>query len=139
MAAKSMSKLADLMFGLELQNLLTMVDSPIASICAHPGYSITNIKHSTPLYIRVLDALPQPFLAQSAAQGALPTLFAATAPAAQAGGFYGLDGFLETKGYPSPVEIPARAQDRTVAQQLWKESERLTGVSFPVLSDAGSP
>jgi hypothetical protein len=52
MAAKSMSKLADLMFGLELQNLLTMVDSPIASICAHPGYSITNIKNSTPLYIR---------------------------------------------------------------------------------------
>jgi NAD(P)-dependent dehydrogenase (short-subunit alcohol dehydrogenase family) len=72
--AYAMSKLADLMFGLELQNLLTMGNSPIASICAHPGYSITNIKNSTPLYIRFLDALPQPFLAQSAAQGALPTL-----------------------------------------------------------------
>jgi NAD(P)-dependent dehydrogenase (short-subunit alcohol dehydrogenase family) len=128
--AYAMSKLADLMFGLELQNLLTMGNSPIASICAHPGYSITNIKNSTPLYIRFLDALPQPFLAQSAAQGALPTLFAAAAPTAQAGGFYGPDGFLETKGYPAPAKIPARAQDRTVAQQLWKESERLAGVSF---------
>lgn len=135
--AYAMSKLADLMFGLELQNLLTMVDSPIASICAHPGYSITNIKNSTPLYIRFFDALPQPFLAQSAAQGALPTLFAATEPTAQAGGFYGPDGFLETKGYPALVKVPARAQDRTVAQQLWKESERLTGVSFPILSEAG--
>jgi NAD(P)-dependent dehydrogenase (short-subunit alcohol dehydrogenase family) len=128
--AYAMSKLADLMFGLELQNLLTMVNSPIASICAHPGYSITNIKNSTPLYIRFLDALPRPFLAQSAAQGALPTLFAAAAPIAQTGGFYGPDGFLETKGYPAPAKIPARAQDRAVAQQLWKEAERLTGVSF---------
>ena len=128
--AYAMSKLADLMFSLELQNLLTTVNSPIASICAHPGYSITNIKNSTPFYIRFLGALPQPFLAQSAAQGALPTLFAAAAPAAQAGGFYGPDGFLETKGYPAPARIPARAKDRTVAQQLWKESERLTGVSF---------
>jgi hypothetical protein len=51
--------LSDLMFSPELQNLLTMVDSPIASICAHSGYSITNIKNSTPLYIRFLDALPQ--------------------------------------------------------------------------------
>jgi len=130
--AYAMSKLADLMFGLELQNRLTMVNSPIASICAHPGYSITNIKNSTPLYIRFFDALPQPFLAQSAAQGALPTLFAATALTAQAGGFYGPDGFLETKGHPAPAKIPARAQDRTVARQLWKESERLTGVSFPI-------
>jgi len=137
--AYAMSKLADLMFGLELQKLLTMVNSPIASICAHPGYSITNIKNSTPLYIRFLDALPQPFLAQNAAQGALPTLFAAAAPTAQAGGFYGPDGFLETKGHPAPAKIPARAQDRAVAQQLWKESERLTGVSFPILSDEGSP
>lgn len=112
-----MSKLADLMFGLEPQNLLTMVDSPIASICAHPGYSITNIKNSTPLYIRFLDALPQPFLAQSAAQGALSTLFAAAAPTAQSGGFYGPDGFLETKGYPAPAKIPARAQDRTVRRR----------------------
>ena len=73
------------------------------------------------------------------AQGALPTLFAATEPTAQAGGFYGPDGFLETKGYPAPAKIPARAQDSSVAQQLWKESERLTGVSFPIASDAGSP
>jgi NAD(P)-dependent dehydrogenase (short-subunit alcohol dehydrogenase family) len=128
--AYAMSKLADLMFGLELQNRLTMIDSPIASICAHPGYSITNIKNSTPPYIRFLDALPRPLLAQSAAQGALPTLLAAAEPTAQAGGFYGPDGFLETKGYPAPAKIPARAQDRTVAEQLWKESERLTGVSF---------
>lgn len=133
--AYAMSKLADLMFGLELQHLLTMVHSPIASICAHPGYSITNIKHSTPLYIRFFDALPQPCLAQSAAQGALPTLFAAAAPTAQAGGFYGPDGFLETKGFPAPAKIPARARDRTVAQQLWKETERLTGVSFAFMSN----
>jgi hypothetical protein len=76
------------------------------------------------------------FLAQ---QLALPKLFADTEPTAQVGGFYGPDGFLETKGYPAPAKIPVRAQDRTVAQQLWKESERLTGVSFPILSDAVSP
>jgi hypothetical protein len=72
-------------------------------------------------------------------QGALPTLFAASEPTAQAGAFYGPDGFLETKGYTALAKVPARAQDRTVAQQLWKESERLTGVSFSILSEAGSP
>jgi hypothetical protein len=67
---------------------------------------------------------------QPAAQGALPTLFAATAPDAKGGGYYGPNGLNETRGFPTAAKIPPQAEDASVAARLWAVSEGLTGVSF---------
>jgi len=70
------------------------------------------------------------FLSQSAADGALPTLFAATSPDAKAAGYYGPDGFGEMKGATAPAVIGKNALDLSVARQLWEVSERLTMVKW---------
>jgi hypothetical protein len=78
----------------------------------------------------------KPLALQDAAHGALPTLFAATSPEAQPGGYYGPSGFQELKGPPVPAKITAAAKDVALAKRLWTESERLTGVTFGALSEA---
>jgi hypothetical protein len=77
----------------------------------------------------------KPFFSQDAAHGALPTLFAATAPEAVPGGFYGPDGMGELKGFPKAVRLAKGALDLVTAKRLWNESERLTGVSFGNLDE----
>ena len=130
------SKLADALFVLELQRRLTAAGSPVIATLAHPGYVITNIQTSGPgkgrALFRVLDAVLGPLASQDAAHGALPTLYAATSPEAQPGGYYGPNGGFELKGYPAAVQIPRRALDAAVAVRLWREAERLTGVEFRV-------
>ena len=71
-----------------------------------------------------------PFLFQPAAQGALPTLYAATSPKAKGGGYYGPDRLSETRGYPAAAKIPPQALDGAVAARLWEVSETLIGVRF---------
>jgi NAD(P)-dependent dehydrogenase (short-subunit alcohol dehydrogenase family) len=134
--AYAQSKLADLIFAQELQRRLTSVGSPVLSTAAHPGYAVTNLQADhVGLGLKVLMAAMKPFLSQDAAHGTLPTLYAAVAAEAVAGGYYGPDGFAELKGYPTAVRVPKNALDRTVAKQLWVESERLTGVKFGALSE----
>jgi NAD(P)-dependent dehydrogenase (short-subunit alcohol dehydrogenase family) len=134
--AYTQSKLADLIFMLELQRRLTAAHSPILSVAAHPGYAVTNLHDSGPgaghSPMKVLLNLLHP-LSQDAHHGALPTLFAALSPTAQPGGYYGPDGFLETKGAPAAAKIVPAAKDQAVASRLWEQSERLTGVTFPCL------
>jgi NAD(P)-dependent dehydrogenase (short-subunit alcohol dehydrogenase family) len=142
--AYSQSKLADLIFQQELQRRLTAIASPILSTGAHPGYAITNLQTSGPgenmsLLLRLGTMILKPLASQDAAHGALPTLFAATAPEAQPGGYYGPSGFQELKGHPVPAKITSAAKDIALAQRLWTESERLTGVTFGALSEAGQP
>lgn len=72
------------------------------------------------------------FLFQPAAQGALPTLYAATAPQATPGAYYGPDKFNETRGYPTLAQLPSQAHDAAVAARLWEVSEQLTSVCFGV-------
>jgi NAD(P)-dependent dehydrogenase (short-subunit alcohol dehydrogenase family) len=134
--AYTQSKLADLVFAVELQRRLTAAHSPILSVAAHPGYAITNLHDSGPgtensLLKSFLNLLHP--LSQDAHQGALPTLFAAVSPTVQPGGYYGPDGFLETKGNPTAAKIVAAAKDQAVAARLWEQSERLTGVTFASL------
>lgn len=74
--------------------------------------------------------LAEPFFSQSAAAGALPTLYAATAPDVAPGGYYGPDGFSEMKGAPRRARLAASVQQPDVAVQLWETSERLAGVRF---------
>ncbi|MDF1502810.1 oxidoreductase [Roseisolibacter sp. H3M3-2] len=127
------SKLACLMFALELARRSAAAGWGVASLAAHPGVSrtdlLTNGAGPTSAAGRVRALLP--FLFQPAAQGALPTLYAATAPGAASGGYYGPHRLSETRGYPTAARIPRQAEDRAVARDLWSVSEALTGVAFP--------
>jgi NAD(P)-dependent dehydrogenase (short-subunit alcohol dehydrogenase family) len=135
--AYAQSKLADLIFSQELHRRLKTAGSPILSTAAHPGYAVTNLQADhLPLGLKMLITTMKPFLSQDAAHGALPTLYAAVATEAVAGGYYGPDGIAELKGYPTAVQVPKSALDGMVARRLWAESERLTGVRFCALADA---
>lgn len=126
------SKIACLMFALELQRRSVAAGWELSSIAAHPGISRTELLHNGPgrgsAHSRVRSLLP--FLFQPAAQGALPLLFAATSPEARAGGYYGPNRLGETRGYPAAAKIPQQALDNAAAGQLWTISEDATGVRF---------
>ncbi|MCA1199248.1 SDR family oxidoreductase [Sphingomonas sp. R647] len=126
------SKIACLMFAFELERRSAVAGWNISSIAAHPGVSRTELLHNGPgrgsVHSRVRSLLP--FLFQPAARGALPLLFAATAPDARAGGYYGPDRLGETRGYPAEAKIPPQALDRAAAEHLWALSETATGVRF---------
>ncbi len=136
--AYAQSKLADLIFQQELQRRLTAIGSPIVSTGAHPGYAVTNLQvtgpgENVPFVMRLGMMILKPLASQDAAHGALPTLFAATAPEATPGGYYGPSGFQELKGYPVPAKITAAARDPALAKRLWAESERLAGIRLDLL------
>lgn len=134
--AYGQSKLADSLFALELHRRLTRAGSPVIVTSAHPGYAITNLQTTGPgngfSAFRIIGAILKPLLSQDAAHGALPTLFAAVAPHAVAGDYYGPDGLFELKGYPKAVLIPSRARDPHDAEQIWSEAEGLTGIVFRI-------
>ncbi|MGN8070991.1 SDR family oxidoreductase [Mucilaginibacter sp. 22184] len=130
--AYSQSKLANLMFALELQRQSEKHGWGITSIAAHPGVSRTNLlitgagRWSVAGIMRTLF----PFLFQPTAQGALPTLYAATSPEAKGGLYYGPNKMMETRGFPAIAKIPAQAKDADVFLKLWKLSEELAKVKF---------
>ncbi|WP_288587181.1 SDR family oxidoreductase [uncultured Methylobacterium sp.] len=133
MAVYSQSKLACLMFALELQRRSDAGGWGLASLAAHPGIARTDLLPNG-AGARSVGGLARSllwFLFQPVAQGALPTLYAAAAPAAKAGGYYGPIRLGETRGAPGPARIPAQALDEAAATRLWEMSERLAGVSFP--------
>jgi NAD(P)-dependent dehydrogenase (short-subunit alcohol dehydrogenase family) len=126
------SKLACLLFAFELQRRSSAAGWGITSIAAHPGISRTDLLTNAPGR-RSVPGLVRTwlwFLFQPAAQGALPTLYAATAPQATPGAYYGPDRFNETRGYPTLAKSPVQARDTAAAARLWKVSEQLTGVRF---------
>lgn len=131
----SQSKLANLIFAFELQRRLNATGSPIVSVGVHPGLVATNLASHMTGIPKMLGSILVPLMGQGAAHGALPTLFAATALDVVPGGYYGPNGFFELKGYPAPAKIPPMAIDTTLAQKLWEETERLTGILFkPIAS-----
>lgn len=132
MAVYSQSKLACLMFALELQRRSEASGWGIAGIAAHPGVSRTDLLHNAPgrWSATGLTRSLLWFLFQPAAQGALPTLFAATSPGAKGGAYYGPDRLGETRGFPAEAKIPPRAQDAAAAARLWHLSEHYTGMGF---------
>jgi NAD(P)-dependent dehydrogenase (short-subunit alcohol dehydrogenase family) len=131
--AYSQSKLAMLMFALELQRRSDAGGWGLMSNAAHPGYARTDLIVNGPgasgLLWQLNKAL-QPFLSNSAAEGALPTLYAATSPEAKPAGYYGPNGFYELKGPPGPAKIMPQAKDLAVAARLWDVSAELTRLSF---------
>ncbi|WP_454858109.1 oxidoreductase [Rhizobium binxianense] len=132
MPVYTQSKLACLMFAFELQRRSEEAGWGITSIAAHPGVSRTDLLHNAPGRHSAQGLLRTFlwFLFQPVAQGALPTLFAATSPNARGGGYYGPNRLGETRGHPTEAQIPKQAMEKHVAHKLWEMSEKLTGVSF---------
>lgn len=130
-AAYGQSKLANLLFTLELQRRLAAAGSSVRAYAAHPGYAATNLQSHTgnPISSMIMTAANR-VVAQSDAQGALPTLFAATQDL-PGGSYVGPDGFHETRGHPMLVGRSAAATDLDTAAALWTASEELTATTFP--------
>ena len=130
-AAYSQSKLANLIFALELDRRLRAAGSTVKSLAAHPGYAATNLQTAAPpAFDRLVMALTNIFMAQSAATGALSLLYAATAPGLDGGSYAGPDGLGEFRGHPHLVTPAHAARDESTAARLWAVSEELTRVRF---------
>jgi NAD(P)-dependent dehydrogenase (short-subunit alcohol dehydrogenase family) len=127
------TKLADLMFALELQRRSEAGRWGIASLAAHPGVSNTDLFVNGPgadsAAARSVREHPENY--QPAAQGALPTLYAATSPDAKGGMYFGPNAADERSGTTGYAKVPPVALDAAVAKRLWETSERLSGVRFP--------
>jgi NAD(P)-dependent dehydrogenase (short-subunit alcohol dehydrogenase family) len=136
MRAYGQSKLANLMFAFELDRRLRAASLPVWSLAAHPGVAATNLFKGShyPAYEKiprlVIGQVISAFL-NSAAQGALPTLYAAASPLAKSGEYYGPTGFREMRGPLGRAHIASQAKDQAVAAALWQRCEELTGLSFP--------
>jgi NAD(P)-dependent dehydrogenase (short-subunit alcohol dehydrogenase family) len=131
--AYAQSKLANLLFAFELDRRLKTAGWPLISVAAHPGYSATNLQLSgPPPHERLVMRVSNKLFAQSAEIGALPLLYAATAPDLRGGSYVGPDGAGEMRGHPVLVQATKRAQDEEAARRLWEISERLTGVAYDI-------
>jgi NAD(P)-dependent dehydrogenase (short-subunit alcohol dehydrogenase family) len=136
--AYGQSKLANLLFALELRRRIDAGGWNLRSMAAHPGYSLTNLQTTGPRegkgesrsYNLSQVLIKRLGLAQSAAAGALPTLFAATSPDARHGGYYGPKR-LQLVGPPKAITPPRHARDEHTARRLWEVSEELTKVTWP--------
>ncbi len=117
------SKLANLIFALEFDRRLRARASPLLSLAAHPGISQTELTRS-------VDHVPDDLEFMSAADGAAPTVTAATLPTAQGGQYYGPDGPNETSGKPALASVDASAQDLAINARLWDWAQRATGVHY---------
>jgi NAD(P)-dependent dehydrogenase (short-subunit alcohol dehydrogenase family) len=134
--AYQQSKLANLVFGLELDRRLRARSASTESVIAHPGVAVTNIVSNgmgTGLRGRLVSIV-FPFVGQSDDRGAWPILYAATSPQAHGGGYYGPDGIAEIKGTPVEVKPKPHALDPATGKLLWEVSETLTGVRYDVLT-----
>jgi NAD(P)-dependent dehydrogenase (short-subunit alcohol dehydrogenase family) len=127
--AYSQSKLAMLIFAIELQRRSDAGNWGIMSNAAHPGWARTDLFANGPRGLFwTMSGLFSPLFSQSSAQGALPTLMAATSPEARGAGYYGPTGLGELKGPPGPAHISTKAQDVGTGARLWDVSEQITGV-----------
>jgi NAD(P)-dependent dehydrogenase (short-subunit alcohol dehydrogenase family) len=139
MVAYRQSKLADLMLAFELGRRLRAAEPPITgvmSVAAHPGVANTNLfqvgEHTAvERVVRRGLGVAIGALLNSEAQGAVPTLFAATSPDVVDGGYYGPQGLLEMRGGDVGVaKVAPQALDQAAAARLWSECERLSGISL---------
>ena len=124
----SQSKIANLIFSLELSRRLERAGSGVTSIASHPGYSATDLQRYS-LFWRFLNVL----VAIPAKKGAEATLFAATESAALEYPYWGPTGVIEMRGETGRARINPKALEEGTASRLWEVSEELTGVSY--LSD----
>ena len=119
------SKLANLYFTRELQRRLDEEGSDALAVAAHPGWAATELQRHQ-WWVRLLNN----FFAQPAGMGALPTLYAATAPDVHGSEYFGPDGKGQMRGYPVKVQSSKRSRDMVVACRLWEVSEEMTGIRW---------
>lgn len=129
----SHSKLANLMYGLELSRRLDAAGSPVISATAHPGYSATNLQSTGPtglfkLFYKVSNAL----VAQNASDGALPEVLAAAGTEARNGAYYGPTKFGDMRGPVGESSISNTAKDVEAGARLWTLSEELLGIKWDI-------
>lgn len=137
--AYARSKTANLLFTHELARRLEQSGADVVAAAAHPGYADTNLQTAG---LRAegrrgaerLMAAGNRILAQSPEKGALPTLYAATAPGVRPDSFFG-PSFAMWRGAPAPSRRAPWTLDDRAGRLLWEASERLTGVKYDALKD----
>jgi NAD(P)-dependent dehydrogenase (short-subunit alcohol dehydrogenase family) len=139
--AYGQSKLANLLFAFELDRRARRAGLCLVSAAAHPGYAATNLQTAASkmdgagLKTRIFE-LGNRIAAQTDADGALPALYAATAPDVQGGTYWGPTALFGMRGAPGPAAPTKAARDEETARRLWEVSEELTGVRFDALTEA---
>jgi len=127
------SKLANLLFAVELNNRLKKAGASTISLACHPGVTVTNLASmgsgkKSSLFVRMIFKM----VGQPTEMGALPTLFAATEPSLKGGEYIGPDGKENKRGYPAISDEVDTLFKEDVAKKLWDVSEKLTGIVFPL-------
>lgn len=138
-SAYGRSKLANLLFTLELQRRIEVRGANMLAVACHPGYAATNLQFAGPRasgswFKESAFTIANTLFAQSAAMGALPTLYAAVSPEVRGADYIGPAGFAEMWGNPKRVGRSRRAQDSSAAGRLWTVSEQMTGVDYHALA-----
>lgn len=129
--AYGQSKLANLMYALELDRRLKKAGSKVTSYACHPGYSDTSLQSTGPKgLLNSLYTIMNPLLAQSPEKGAIPTVLCAAGDEARAGGYYGPQSMGECRGRISDALIASKALNEADATALWKQSEKLVDFSW---------
>jgi NAD(P)-dependent dehydrogenase (short-subunit alcohol dehydrogenase family) len=136
--AYGQAKLANQLFTVELDRRARRAGASLIAVAAHPGYAATNLQSVGPQMsgsgvLERLMVFGNSIMAQSAAAGALPSLYAATAPDVMGDRYYGPDRLFGTRGNPTSVSFVRAARDQAAAARLWKVSEELTSVGFGAL------
>ncbi len=129
MGSYGASKIANMLFTLELQRRFSAAGLSTIATSAHPGWTATNLQQTSPLF-RMLN----PIFGMQPWQGALPTLYAAVAEGAEPGAYYGPDGRANIRGYPAPNKPAPVSIDAGLAANLWALSQELVGLRCPDLS-----
>lgn len=136
-SAYGQAKLANQVFAMELDRRLREEDGHVISVAAHPGYTATNLSgtmagsYQNPLLSGALKAgawFSDKVLAQDVRVGALPQLYAATAPGVEGGQYFGPDGYRQFRGAPKPIRPLRPARDPETRQRLWDITQQLTGI-----------
>ena len=134
--AYAQSKLANLLFTKELSRRLDLDDYSVRAVAAHPGFVATNLQgvasqmRGNNLEFHITEFVTQR-ISQNVNIGALPILFAATAPGLPNDSYVGPADKWQTRGYPTLVDRDESAKDALQARRLWDWSEEITGVSYP--------
>jgi NAD(P)-dependent dehydrogenase (short-subunit alcohol dehydrogenase family) len=131
--AYSQSKLANLMYGLELARRLDATGSDVMSVSAHPGYSATNLQSTGPTgMFKLVYKVSNKLMAQKASLGALPEVLAVAGNEARNGAYYGPTKFGDSRGPVGESRISDEAQDQTAAARLWALSEELLDITWNI-------
>ncbi|MCG7588352.1 oxidoreductase [Photobacterium sp. OFAV2-7] len=121
------SKLANLYFAYELSRKLEGIKGAPIVTAAHPGWTATELQRHTGLFMFLNH-----FFAQDTSMGALPTLRAGFDDSVKPGDYFGPAAFFETRGYPVTVKSNKKAHDNLQASELWRQSEKMTGIEFSI-------